>query len=118
MKRLLPGLLLAFAPLAFAETADEVLKRFVDGAQTVTARFEQVQRDEDGKTVQTSSGRMWLARPASAARGTGKFRWSYEKPYEQLMVCDGDRIWMYDPDLAQVTVRPAQEALSGTPAEL
>jgi len=118
MKRFLPLLLLALAPAAFADPADEALKRFVDGAQTVTASFEQVQKDEKGKNVQTSSGRMWLARPGSAGHGSGKFRWTYEKPYEQVMVCDGDKIWMYDPDLAQVTVRPAQEALSGTPAEL
>jgi outer membrane lipoprotein carrier protein len=106
------------APAALADSAEDALKRFVDGAQTVTATFEQVQRNEDGKLLQTTSGRMWLSRPAAGSRSPGRFRWAYEKPYEQVMVCDGEKIWMYDPDLAQVTVRPAQEALAGTPAEL
>jgi chaperone LolA len=118
MKSAIALLLVVFAPVALAESADEALKRFVEGAQTISANFEQVQRDEKGGTVESSSGRMWIARPPAGSRGAGKFRWSYEKPYQQLMVCDGDRIWMYDPDLAQVTVRPAASALAGTPAEL
>ncbi|HZP12012.1 MAG TPA: outer membrane lipoprotein chaperone LolA [Nevskiaceae bacterium] len=118
MKPAIALLSIVFAPLAFAESADEALKRFVEGAQTISAGFDQVQRDEGGKTVETTSGHMWIARPSSGARGAGKFRWSYEKPYQQLMVCDGDKIWMYDPDLAQVTVRPAAAALAGTPAQL
>jgi chaperone LolA len=116
--RLAALLLITVAPALHAETADEALKHFVEGAQTLSARFEQVQRDERGGEMQTTSGHMWLARPAAGTRGTGKFRWSYEKPYQQLMVCDGAKIWMYDPDLAQVTVRPAVQALAGTPAEL
>jgi outer membrane lipoprotein carrier protein len=119
MNRAILAIALSFAaPAALAASAEDALKRFVDGAQTVTATFEQVQRNEDGKLLQTTSGRMWLSRPAASSDGPGKFRWAYEKPYEQLMVCDGEKIWMYDPDLAQVTVRPAEEALAGTPAEL
>lgn len=83
----------------------------MDRVQTFSARFEQVQKDEGGVVLQQSSGRLWLSRP-------GKFRWAYEQPYEQLLVCDGETIWMYDPDLRQVTVRPARETLAGTPAEL
>lgn len=100
---------LTFAP-AHATPADE-LKRFIDGVQTLSASFTQTQSDEDGKVLATSTGQMWLSRP-------GKFRWDYKTPYAQLMVCDGDKIWVYDPDLSQVTVRPAREALAGTPAEL
>ena len=94
----------------WASPQDE-LKKFVDGAQTLSADFKQVQSDEKGKVLSTSAGRMWLSRP-------GRFRWSYETPYQQLMVCDGKKLWLYDPDLAQVTVRPAGEALLGTPAAL
>jgi chaperone LolA len=118
MKTAFALLLAGVAPLALAESADEALKRFVEGAQTLSANFEQVQRDEKGGAVETTTGHMWIARPASGSRGAGKFRWAYEKPYQQLMVCDGDKIWMYDPDLAQVTVRPAAAALAGTPAQL
>lgn len=96
---------------AHAESAQAALARFVDTVNTLSAQFEQVQRDEKGERLQTQSGRMWLSRP-------GRFRWSYEKPYEQLMICDGDKVFLYDPDLAQVTVRPAAQALAGTPAQL
>ena len=47
---------------------------------------------------QVSSGTFAFARP-------GKFRWSYDKPYEQLLVGDGDKLWIYDPDLNQVVGR-------------
>ena len=101
---------LMLAP-AHAEDAQAALKRFVDGVQTLSAAFTQVQTDDKGKTTASSAGHMWLARP-------GRFRWSYETPYQQLIVCDGQKIWLYDQDLAQVTVRPSAEALKDTPAEL
>lgn len=93
-----------------ASPADD-LRTFVDGVTTLTADFKQVQSDEKGKVISTSTGHMWLSRP-------GRFRWSYQTPYQQLMVCDGKKLWMYDPDLSQVTIRPAGEALLGTPAAL
>lgn len=97
---------------AFSATpAQDALQSFVNRVETLSAKFEQVQKDEQGELLQTSSGRLWLSRP-------GKFRWSYEKPYEQLMVCDGKTLWLFDPDLAQVTVRPAGATLHGTPAQL
>lgn len=111
------GYALAFAmagaapALQAATVSQDALQRFVDKVETLHARFEQVQKDERGQTLQTSSGQLWLARP-------GKFRWSYETPYEQLVVCDGATLWLYDPDLAQVTVRPAGATLQGTPAQL
>ena len=118
MTRSLAPLLLAVALPVEAGDADAALKRFVEGVQTLSASFEQVQKSEDGAVLQTTSGRMWLSRPPAGARAAGKFRWSYERPYEQLVICDGDKMWFYDPDLAQVTVQPAAQALSGTPAEL
>lgn len=103
-------LLSSSACSVWASPQDE-LKKFVDGTQTLSADFKQVQTDEKGKVLSSSAGRMWLSRP-------GRFRWSYETPYQQLMVCDGKKLWLYDPDLTQVTVRPAGEALLGTPAAL
>lgn len=96
---------------AQAAPAQEALQRFVNGVQTLSARFEQVQKDESGEVLQVSSGQLLLAKP-------GKFRWNYEKPYEQLMICDGKTLWLYDPDLAQATRRPAGSSLQGTPAQL
>ena len=96
---------------AVASPETDALQRFVDKVETLSATFQQVQKDERGKVVSASSGRVWLARP-------GKFRWAYEKPYQQLMVCDGKDLWHYDPDLAQAMVRPAAGTLQGTPAQL
>jgi outer membrane lipoprotein carrier protein len=111
MRRAFAGLLLAVSWDASAGTSADQLQQFVEGVSGLSAHFEQVQKDERGKVLQQSSGKLWLQRP-------GKFRWSYEKPYEQLMVCDGETLWLYDPDLAQVTVRPAGATLQGTPAQL
>ena len=99
------------AGAAYAGPADEALRRFVDGARTLTARFEQTQLDEHGEILAQRSGQFDLSRP-------GRFRWTYDKPYEQLMVCDGTKIWNYEPDLQQVTVRDASQVLKGTPASL
>lgn len=107
------------ASAADAVTAQDVLKRFVDGVQTFEARFDQTQTDDRNKVIGRSSGLFLLARPpASTKTGIGRFRWAYEKPYEQLSVCDGVKLWAFDPDLNQVTVRNARNALAGTPAAL
>ena len=111
LRSLFAALSLLLALPAVAGPAADALRRFADGVQTLSARFEQTQLDEHGDTVARRSGSFELSRP-------GRFRWTYDKPYEQLMVCDGDRIWNYEPDLAQVTVRPADVVLKGTPAAL
>jgi len=104
------GLTFAAAPVHASE-AESALRSFVEDVRTFSANYEQVQTDDAGEVLQRSSGSMALSRP-------GKFRWTYDTPYEQLMVCDGESIWVYDPDLAQVTRRPAEAALTGTPAAL
>src|SRR3546814_2916986 len=114
MKSLRAGFALLFVCLSlpvFAGPADEALQRFADGTKTLSAHFEQIQVDEHNEVISRRSGQFDLARP-------GHLRWHYDKPYAQLMVCDGDRIWNYEPDLAQVTVRPADVVLKGTPASL
>lgn len=94
-----------------AAVASDALQRFIGEVRTFTARFEQIQYGEDGIEVARRSGRFALARP-------GRFNWHYELPYEQRMVCDGERIWNYEPDLAQVTVRAAGDILRDTPVAL
>jgi outer membrane lipoprotein carrier protein len=114
--------LVSIGPLgavAQADTGQDTLKRFVDGVQTFEAHFDQAQSNEKGIVTNRSSGQFSLARPAAGSKTeVGKFRWAYEKPYEQVSVCDGAKLWSYDPDLNQVTVRAAQAALAGTPAAL
>lgn len=114
--RIFPLVLALLSPMP-AMAAPDALRQFVEQVSTLSARFEQVQKDEQGRVLQTSTGEVFLERAADA-RAAGRFRWSYETPYVQLLVCDGETIWMYDPDLSQVTARPAAQTLAGTPAEL
>ena len=104
-------LVLAASLPAAAGSETDALQRFVEKVESVSATFEQVQKDDQGKVLQVSTGKLWLQRPA-------KFHWRYEKPYEQLVVCDGKQLWQYDPDLKQALVRPAGGTLEGTPAQL
>ena len=92
-------------------TGIDSLKSFMRNARTVRADFSQTVLDKSRNIVQTTSGAMQFERP-------GKFRWIYEKPYEQLIVGDGERIWFYDRDLAQVTVRKLDAAIGSSPAAL
>jgi chaperone LolA len=84
---------------------------FNAATKSATATFEQQAFDRAGKVVDRSSGRFAFARP-------GKFRWAYEKPHQQLLVSDGTHLWIYDPDLQQVTVKRIDQAISSTPAAL
>jgi outer membrane lipoprotein carrier protein len=87
------------------------LDQFMKQTQSARGDFEQRILNRDRKVVQQSSGSLAFQRP-------GRFRWSYAKPYEQLIVGDGTRIWIYDKDLNQVTVRKLDQALGATPAAL
>ncbi|MDP3858086.1 MAG: outer membrane lipoprotein chaperone LolA [Stagnimonas sp.] len=111
MRTLIFSLLMLALASARAETPEQALARFVDGVQTLQADFVQTQTDEQGETLSSSQGAMALVRP-------GKFRWEYQTPTPQLIVTDGSKLWLYDRDLQQVSIRPAAEALQGTPAAL
>lgn len=102
--------LLWWAAAATAAPVD-ALDGFLSRVKTLTADFEQEVIDEHGNVSQRSEGRFYLARP-------GRFRWEYRKPYRQWVIADGSKVWFYDPDLEQVTVRPLDEALGSVPALL
>lgn len=85
------------------------LKNWLRETRTLKADF--AQTSAGGIGGGKSQGNMAISRP-------GKFRWSINKPYSQLMVGDGSRIWLYDPELKQVIVRKSEKALGGTPAAL
>lgn len=91
--------------------AIEKLKTFIASTHSGQANFTQVVVDQNGKRVQSASGLMQFQRP-------GKFRWTYQKPYEQLIVGDGAKFWLYDADLNQVTVKKLDAALGSSPAAL
>jgi len=108
---LLLGLL--FLPLT-GSTAGQALQQlhdFLNKTRTLTADFKQVSFDENGNPVQTSFGMFKLQRP-------GKFRWDYEKPFVQQIISNSDKVWFYDADLEQVTIRKLDESIGSTPALL
>jgi outer membrane lipoprotein carrier protein len=97
-------------PGAWADAVDS-LRAFARDANTGRASFTQVVTSPDGAKKKTSSGSFEFARP-------NRFRFAYTKPYEQTIVGDGAKLWLYDVDLQQVTVRPMNQALGVTPVAL
>lgn len=89
----------------------ELVDRFVAGVHTMSGRFEQSLVDANDRIEEKSEGTFRIQRP-------GRFRWSYSEPYEQILVADGENLWSYDVDLAQVTVKPQSQVLGSTPALL
>jgi outer membrane lipoprotein carrier protein len=97
-----------------ARAADDAVTRvagYLSGVKTLSAQFVQVVRDRQQRITERASGTLSIARP-------DRFRWDYRQPYEQLIVADGRRLWLYDTDLQQVTVRGLEEGLGSTPAML
>ena len=105
---LILGLMLAMPALAAAPSP---VQRYFQSLHALRTDFIQRVFDERGRIMQTSSGRMLMRKP-------GQFRWDYRTPAEQVIVADGERLWAYDVDLAQVTVRTLDQALGATPLAL
>ena len=104
-------LLLAFLSFIAQAAAIERFRAFAQSTKAARADFDQTVRDKSGKTVQQAKGSFIFQRP-------GKFRWVYARPADQLIVGDGERVWIYDKELNQVTVRRLSRALGSTPAAL
>lgn len=110
MKLFFAGLLLCACTTATAASIEN-LKAFLQQTTSAKARFAQIIVDKNLKELQRVTGTMQFQRP-------GKFRWEYHKPYEQTIVGDGARLWIYDKDLNQVSVRKLDQALGNSPAAL
>jgi outer membrane lipoprotein carrier protein len=87
------------------------VETFLQGLDGLQAQFKQILTDRNGRSIEEASGTLAISRP-------DRFRWDYREPYQQVIVADGARIWIYDSDLEQVTVRKLDETLSATPAML
>lgn len=94
-------------------TTDAVARidRYLGSLKTLNAQFLQVVRGREGQITDRASGTLSIARP-------NRFRWDYREPYSQTIVADGRKLWLYDPDLDQVTVRSLEQGLGATPAML
>ena len=110
MARALFLLLFASGAALGAPTVED-LKSLLRQTTTARAHFAQIVLDSNMKTLQQATGTMQFSRP-------DKFRWEYDKPYEQLIVGDGTRVWLYDKDLNQITVLRFDRALGSSPAAL
>ena len=107
----LVSFVLFILPCAAHAAATDKLKAFVAATHSAQANFSQELLDKNGKRIQLVTGIMQFERP-------GKFRWEYQKPYEQIIVGDGKKFWLYDVDLNQVTVKKLDAALGNSPAAL
>ena len=101
----------AFFPLLADAGAIDQLHKFLNNTRTMKADFSQIVLGKGGRKAQQSSGTVAISRP-------GKLRWDIQKPYPQLVVGDGEKIWIYDQEFQQVTVRKAGQVISGSPAAL
>ena len=111
-RSLLLGLIsLSLSTAVYASPGLDALAQFFKHTLTFEAQFEQVVLDESLITLDEGRGQVWIKRP-------NLFRWDYAPPEAQIIVGDGERVWLYDRDLEQVTVRDQQQALGQTPAML
>ncbi len=111
MKRFLFLVSLSAAAVVARAGAVEQLEEFVREVKTGSAAFTQTVTSPDGARTKTSSGRFEFSRP-------NRFRFNYTRPFEQAIVADGAKVWIFDADLNQVSSRKLDKALGGTPAAL
>lgn len=110
---MIPGLLVAFGLTAAAADTQTALDKYLASMKSLRSEFTQTVTDGRGEQIQQASGKLVIVRP-------GKFRWELTpagNPNAQLMIADGKNLWFYDPDLEQVSVKPAS-VLTATPASL
>lgn len=100
-----------FYAILLLSTPVSALESFLKDLKTLQATFKQKLFNEQGKLLETAQGELFIQRPH-------QFRWDYQQPYQQLIVADGEKIWVYDADLEQVTVKDLDSALGKTPALL
>jgi outer membrane lipoprotein carrier protein len=105
------ALVLATLPAAAADDSLSRVEAWLKSVKTLSADFVQVVRNSDGQIISRVTGTLSLLRP-------DRFRWDYRDPYVQVIVADGRKLWLYDADLEQVTVRPLESGLGSTPAML
>ncbi len=111
MQSMILGVVLSVCAAASYAGSIEKLQAFIADTRSAKASFSQSQLDKNGKKISATSGKLSFSRP-------GKFRWEYEKPYEQVIVGDGVKLWVYDKDLNQVTVKKLDGAIGSSPAAL
>lgn len=103
--------LLSFATLSQAGVGLERLEDFLANLETMQASFVQTLKSPNKEELDRSEGQILLTRP-------NRFRLTYQTPFEQLIVADGIKMWLYDKELEQVTVKPQDDSIGSSPASL
>lgn len=115
LQKLLSLLGLSFCGLLLSSLVQagglETLKNYLKNTRSLRANFHQVVNDSKGQKLQEVSGQVQIQRP-------NQFRWDYTKPYQQQIVSNGEEVWLYDPELQQVSIYSLKKALGNTPAAL
>ncbi|TBU96059.1 outer membrane lipoprotein chaperone LolA [Stutzerimonas kirkiae] len=111
IRSLFASALLVAMPVHADALSAQRLSGLLTQAETLTGRFSQLSLDGSGTQLQETAGELALKRP-------GQFRWHTDAPMEQLLVSDGKQVWLYDPDLEQVTIQQLDQRLTHTPALL
>lgn len=114
MARILGLVLLCLAPFGVANgdlSAAEHLALRMAELEQLEADFSQRLIDGRGMELRETRGKLWAERP-------DRFRWEVEAPFAEVLIGDGETLWLWDPDLEQVTIRPYDERLQATPARL
>lgn len=104
-------LLSGFSGWLSADDSVKKLQNYFDKLKTFSGDFEQSVKNVQFSVIEASSGKFVIQRP-------NEFRWDYLKPYEQNIVSDGKKVWIYDADLEQVTIKNFDATLGNTPALL
>lgn len=102
---------IASAGAAVPAKAYAEFQTFIRTTRSAQGRFRQQVLHSSGRVIETTEGNFAFSRP-------GRFRWEVKKPYEQLLVADGERLYFFDRDLNQVTIRKLGDAIASTPAAI
>ena len=104
-------LTIPFAAMAQAGPARAQLERFTDGLDSLDAHFSQRVLTADGLVADETSGQLWIVHP-------NRFRWEYGGDFPELLIADGEKVWMYDEMLEQVTIKPQSSLTADSPLML
>ena len=93
---------------SFADSHETRLQRNLENYASLTGQFTQIISSEKSQHIQSSAGEFWIQKP-------NRFRWHYSTPYVQKIISNGEKLWIYDEDLEQVTIKEASESIESSP---
>lgn len=109
MRVMLSTILMLFGMMqSFADSNKPRLQRYLENYKSLTGQFTQMISSEKSQYIQSSAGEFWIQKP-------NRFRWHYSTPYVQKIISNGEKLWIYDEDLEQVTIKEASQSIESSP---